>query len=381
VADLSPEHIALQDLAREFAQGEIAPHCREWNRAKHVSVETLRKMGQLGFFGMLVPENEGGSGLGLLGLCIAMEEIAAADAGTSAGLATQASLGVNPLLSFANADQKQRWLEPFVNGEKLASYALTEPGHGSDTANLLTGAAETDDGYVIDGSKIWITNGGFADVFIVFARSDGPGAKGISAFIVEKDDGVGVSREISKMGLHSSSTVELSFDGVVIPSDRLLGDRGHGLKIALSTLDSGRAVVASQAVGIARAALTVAVDYAAQRNAFGGPIARFQGVQFPIAEVSAKIDAARLLTHEAARTRDAGRSCTEIGAKAKLFASAVAVEAANVAVQTLGGYGYSSEYPAERLYRDAKITQLYEGTSEVQRLVIGRRLFGDAARA
>ena len=262
MADLSAEHLAVQGLAREFADGEIAPHSNRWNREKHIPVDVIRAMGGLGFFEMLAPEDQGGSGLGLEGLCVAMEEIAAADAGIAAGLATQASLGVSPLLNFATPAQKDEWMTGVMSGDVLASYALTEPGIGSDTANLQTRAEETGDGFAITGTKMWITNGGFSDVVIVFARSDGEGARGVSAFVVKKDEGIGVSQELSKMGLHTSSTVELSFDSLEIGGDRLLGARGEGLKIALSTLDTGRAVVASQAVGIARAALEVAISYA-----------------------------------------------------------------------------------------------------------------------
>jgi alkylation response protein AidB-like acyl-CoA dehydrogenase len=232
----------------------------------------------------------------------------------------------------------------------------------------------------VSGAKQWITNGGIAGLFVIFARTGGPGARGVSAMVTEPAPGLTVGREIPKLGLHTSSTVELAFDGLRIPADGLLGAEGEGLKLALATLDGGRITIAAQACGIARAALDLAVSYASERQAFGGPIARFQGLQFPIADVAAALDAARLLTYDAAALRDAGRPHGAAGAKAKLFASSVAVRAADVAVQTLGGYGYSAEFPAERLYRDAKITELYEGTSQIQRLVIARDLLGDAAR-
>jgi alkylation response protein AidB-like acyl-CoA dehydrogenase len=381
MSELSTEMKEIRAMTRELAAAEIAPYADAWNATKTVPLEALRQMAAVGLFGVNVPEEFGGAGLGTLGLCVVTEEVAAADAGTCVGLDAQCSLTISPIVNFGSEAQRQEWVPALAAGDIFGAYALTEADHGSDAAALETRASERGVGFEVTGSKLWITNGGFADLFVVFARTDGPGASGVSAFLISKDDGVQVSREIPKMGLHTSSTVELIFDGVEIPAERLLGERRQGMRIAFSTLDAGRIVIAAQAVGIARAALELATRYAGEREAFGGPIARFQGVQFPIAEVAAKIDAARLLTHYAARMRDAGEPCTEIGAKAKLFASSVAVEAANVAVQTLGGYGYSAEFPAERYYRDAKITELYEGTSEIQRLVISRHLMGDAARS
>lgn len=272
------------------------------------------------------------------------------------------------------------WLPKLVSGEVLGCYGLSEPDVGSDVAALRTHGVRDGDDYVINGAKMWISNGGFADMCIVFARTEGPGSHGISAFIAPFGDGLTVSREIGKLGLHSSSTVELAFTDYRVPAANLLGSPGRGMSIALETLDRGRISVAAQACGIARAALDLAVSYACERTAFGGPIARFQGIQFPLADVAAKLEAARALTLTAARMRDRGEPYSVIGAKAKLFASHVATEAADVAVQTLGGAGFSNEFAAERLYRDAKITHIYEGTSEIQRMVIARDLLGDAAR-
>jgi alkylation response protein AidB-like acyl-CoA dehydrogenase len=277
--------------------------------------------------------------------------------------------------------QKAEHLPALATGEKFVAYALTEPDAGSDAASLRTSATADGDDYVVAGAKQWITNGGFADLFILFARTGGPGARGVSAFLAPRGDGFTVGREIPKMGLHTSSTVELSFQDYRVPAANMLANEGEGMKIAFSTLDSGRVIIAAQACGIARGALETAVAYAQERTAFGGPIARLQGVQFPLAEIAARLDAAWLLTLHAARLRDAGAPHTAAGARAKLVASQVAVDAADVCVQTLGGYGYSAEFPAERYYRDAKITQIYEGTSEIQRLVIARDLLGDAARA
>jgi len=380
-AALDDTHRQVQALAREFAEGEIAPNVERWNAEHHVPVELVRPMAETGLLGVIIPEEHGGPGMDATSLCLVVEELARVDAGTSVLVAVQNGLGASPIMRAATDEQKARWLPDLASGERVAAYALTEPEAGSDTASLRTeGVERPGGGFAIRGSKQWITNGGIASLFVVFARTDGPGARGVSAFVLEPGEGFTVGREMPKMGLHTSSTVELAFADHEAGPDRLLGARGTGLKLALTTLDGGRITIAAQAVGIARAALELAVRYAGERNAFGGPIARFQGVQFPIAEIAAKIDAARLLTYEAARLRDAGAPHGVAGAKAKLFASAVAVEAADVAVQTLGGYGYSAEFPAERFYRDAKITELYEGTSEIQRVVIARDLLGDAAR-
>jgi len=377
---LGDTHREVQALARDFAQAEIAPHAAAWNEAHAVPLEVLRKMGPLGLLAVIVPEEFGGAGLDATSLCLVVEEIARADAGTSTAVAVQNGLLASPLLRAGTREQQATWLPRLATGEIFGAYALTEPDAGSDTAALRTSASEQDGGWSISGAKQWITNGGFADLFVVFARTGGPGARGVSAFLTERGPGFEVGREISKMGLHTSSTVALSFDGLQVPAGGMLGDPGDGLKLALATLDGGRITIAAQACGIAQAALDLAIDYAGTRVAFGGPIARFQGIQFPLADVATKLDAARLLTRHAAALKDAGEPHGLAGAKAKLFASAVAVEAADVAVQTLGGYGYSAEFPAERYYRDAKITEIYEGTSQIQRLVIARGLLGDSAR-
>ena len=368
------------DLAREFAAGEITPHAADWNARTHVPLDLLRRMGELGLLTPAIPEEYGGPGLDATSLCLIVEEIARADAGVAVAVAVQNGLVGAPLLRAGTEEQKRRWLPELASGRTMGCYALTEPDAGSDTAALSTRARPDGDGWRISGAKQWISNGGFADLFVVFARTGGEGAHGVSAFITPRAEGLEVGAEIPKMGLHTSSTVGLSFDEVPVAGDAMLGAEGEGLKLALATLDGGRITVAAQACGIAQASLDLAVRYAGDRDAFGGPIARFQGVQFPIADVAAQLDAARLLTLHAAGLRDAGHPHGAAGAKAKLFASSVAVRAADVAVQTLGGYGYSAEYDAERLYRDAKITEIYEGTSQIQRLVIARDLLGDAAR-
>jgi alkylation response protein AidB-like acyl-CoA dehydrogenase len=378
--DLDPVHREVRSLAREFARAEIAPHCAGWNSRHEVPVDVLRRMGELGILGAIIPEEYGGAGLDYTGLALIVEEIAAVDAGTSVGVAAQNSLGASPIVLHGTEEQKRAHLPGMASGERFAAYALTEPDAGSDAAALRTSARAEGGGYVVNGAKQWITNGGFADVFILFARTGGPGARGVSAFLAEPGEGFTVGREIPKMGLHTSSTVELAFQDLRLPASAMLGAEGAGMTVAFSTLDSGRIIIAAQACGIARAALEAAVAYARERTAFGGPIARLQGVQFPLAEIAARLDAAWLLTLHAARLRDAGAPHTAAGARAKLVASQVAVDAADVCVQTMGGYGYSAEFPAERLYRDAKITQIYEGTSEIQRLVIARDLLGEAAR-
>ncbi|MBM3664185.1 MAG: acyl-CoA dehydrogenase [Actinobacteria bacterium] len=377
---LTDTHLEAQALAREFAAGEIAPRAADWNARKHVPVDVMRKMGELGLLAPTIPEEYGGPGLDATSLCLIVEEIARADAGLAVPIAVQAGLVASPLLRAGTEAQKQEWLPRLATGEVMGCYALTEPDAGSDTAALRTRAEADDDGWRITGSKQWISNGSIAEVFIIFARTGGGGARGVSAFVTGGAEGLVVGPEIPKLGLHTSSTVELAFDSMPVPAGTMLGPEGKGLNLALATLDGGRITVAAQACGIARAAIDLAVEYASRRNAFGGPIARFQGVQFPIADVAAQLEAARLLTLHAASLRDAGQPHGTAGAKAKLVASAVAVRAADVAVQTLGGYGYSAEYAAERLYRDAKITEIYEGTSQIQRLVIARDLFGDAAR-
>ncbi len=377
---LTETHRDIQSLAREFAANEIAPNAARWNEDHHIPLDVIRRMGEMGFLGVIVPEQYGGAGLDAVALALVMEEIAAADAGISVSIAVQNGLVAAPILRAGTEDQKSAWLPRIGSGEALGCYALTEPDAGSDTAALRTRAVAAGDGYDITGAKQWISNGGLAEVFVIFARTGGEGARGVSAFIAQAGDGLSAGPPERKLGLHTSSTVSLAFDGFHVPASGMLGAEGEGLKLALATLDGGRITVAAQAVGIARASLDLAVSYASERNAFGGPIARFQGVQFPIADIAAQIDAARLLTHHAAALRDAGKPHGEAGAKAKLFASSVAVRSADVAVQTLGGYGFSAEYAAERHYRDAKITEIYEGTSEIQRIVIARSLMGDAAR-
>jgi acyl-CoA dehydrogenase len=380
IPTLSDTHRDALELVRGFAERELAPHTAEWDRTHTVPIPVLRQLADIGLLGVIIPERYGGSGLDYTTLCLVVEELARHDAGVAVFLAVHAGLCAAPVLRHATDAQKQRLLPPLASGERLGAYALTEPDAGSDTAAIRTRAEAVSGGYRLTGTKTWITNGGFADRFVLFARTGGRGASGVSAFVADRGSGLSSSREIPKLGLHTSSTAEINLTDFAVAADDRLGAEGDGLRIALSTLDGGRITIAAQACGIARAALDVAVSYAKQRHAFGGPIARFQGVQFPIADIAARLDAARLLMLRAAALRDADQPHTLEGAMAKLIASRVAVDAADTAVQTLGGYGYSAEFPAERLYRDAKITELYEGTSQIQRLVIARSLFGAAAR-
>lgn len=377
---LTDDHRQVRALTREFAEGEIAPHSATWNRDHHVPLDVLTQMGELGILGVTIPEEYGGSGMGSLAHSLVIEELARVDAGVSISVAVQNGLVATPLMRAGTPPQLQQWLPRLASGECFGCYALTEPDCGSDAAALATTAVQNGDGWTVNGAKQWISNGGIADCFVLFARTGGAGPRGISAFVTGSTPGLVVEGELPKMGLHTSSTVGLAFRDMHVSEDALLGDEGGGFSIAMSTLDGGRISVAAQACGIAQAALEVAVEYAGDRTAFGGPIGRFQGVQFPMADIAAELDAARLSTWHAAALRDAGKPHGGAGAKAKLFASSVAVRAADMAVQTLGGYGYSAEYPAERLYRDAKITELYEGTSEIQRVVIARDLLGDSAR-
>ena len=381
IPELTDAQREVQALVREFCRREVAPHTAAWDAGHHVPMDTLRALAELGVLGVTVPEEHGGAGLDHTTLCLVVEELARHDAGLSVAVAVHAGLTVAPIKSHGTPEQQARLLPPLASGEQLGAYALTEPDAGSDTASIRLRADRDGDGWLLHGTKTWITNGGFADAIIVFARTGGPGAAGVSAFLARAGDGLSVSKEIPKLGLHTSSTAELSFDGLRVSDADRLGDEGAGLKVALATLDGGRITIAAQACGIARAALDLATGYAQEREAFGGPIARFQGVQFPLADVAAKLAGARLLMLRAAAVRDAGKPHALEGAMAKLCASAVAVEAADMAVQTLGGYGYSAEFPAERLYRDAKITELYEGTSQIQRVVIARQLLGNAARS
>jgi len=331
-------------------------------------------MGELGFFGMLVPDTWGGAGADQVSLAIALEEVAAGDGAVSTIMSVHNSVGCMPILNFGTDEQKDRWLRPMATGEKLAAFCLTEPNAGSDASSIVCSAKKTNEGYVLNGVKQFITSGSTADVAIVFART-GDGKRGISAFIVPTETtGYQVSRTEQKMGQRASDTCQIVFEDCQVPHDALLGEEGEGYKIALSNLEGGRIGIAAQALGMARAAYEHALSYAKERTAFGTAIANHQAIAFKLADMATQIDAARLLVHRAAALRDAGQACLTEASMAKLFASEMAEKVCSDAIQIHGGYGYLSDYPVERIARDVRVCQLYEGTSEVQRLVISRNL-------
>jgi alkylation response protein AidB-like acyl-CoA dehydrogenase len=374
--ELRPEQREIQELTREFARVEIDPRAAEWDREHRFPTEVIAKLAGLGLLGVCVPEEFGGAGADFVSYALVLEELSRADAGVGVTVAVHTSAATLPLIAFGTEAQRETYVPPLARGEVLGAFALTEPGAGSDAGALVTRAEQVDEGWRISGAKQWITNGSYAGTFLLFARTDPEtaSARGVSAFVVDKAH-VEVTREEEKLGLHSSSTADLVIDAVV-PEDRLLGELHHGFRVAMSTLDGGRIGIAAQAVGIARAAYEVALAYAKQRTAFGRKISQFQAIQHKLANMSMEIDAARLLTLQAAWLKDRGLPVTEAGAKAKLFASEMARRQTAEAIQILGGYGYTKEFPVERYYRDAKITEIYEGTSEIQRLVIARQILG-----
>jgi alkylation response protein AidB-like acyl-CoA dehydrogenase len=374
---LNADERAIQDLARQFAREEIAPHAAAWDEAGGFPRSLLKLMAQQELLGIPFPESYGGAGLSYMAYILVLEAIAQADAGVGVTLAVHSSAGTYPIYRYGTDDQKQRYLKLLASGQGIGAFALTEPNCGSDATALQMSARRDGDVWVLNGSKQWITNGDFASVFIVFARTTPgtTGAKGVSAFIVERDTaGLSVMQGWKKMGLHSSCTNDIVFENVRVPHANLLGEQDNGFRISMDTLDGGRIGIAAQACGIAQAALDASVKYARERTAFGKPISDFQAIQWKLADMATQLDAARLLTYKAAWLKDQGLPHSQAGAMAKLTASRVAREATNEAVQIFGGYGYMSEFPVERYYRDAKITEIYEGTSEIQRIVIARHL-------
>ncbi len=372
MSELTDEQREIRALARDFAEREIAPHAAAWDREHRFPHEVFARLGELGLMGACVPVEHGGAGADFLSYVLALEELARADAGVAVTVAVHTSAATLPLLAHGTEEQIERLVPPLAQGHQLGAFALTEPEAGSDATALRTRA---DAEGRLTGSKQFITTGSHAHVLLVFAKD--PDGR-ISAYVVKRPaPGLSVIKEEEKMGLNSSSTAALSLDAVV---GERLGSAGAGMRIALSTLDGGRIGIAAQAVGIAQAALDIATTYARERHAFGGPIARLGQIQGKLADMQTEVEAARALTWRAARLKQAGRPHTVEGAQAKLFASAVARRQTGEAIQVLGGAGYTRELPAERYYRDAKVTEIYEGTSEIQRLVIARALLGDAAR-
>jgi butyryl-CoA dehydrogenase len=373
---LSDDHLAVQDAVRAYVQAEIRPHAAEWDKTHHFPQTALRGLAALGCYGVAVPEAWGGAGLDYLALSLILEEIAAGDGGTSTVVSVNNCPVCSILMAFGNDDQKQRFLAPLARGEMLGAFCLTEPHVGSEAGGLRTTARREGDHYVLDGVKQFITSGKNGDVAIVMAVTDkAAGKKGISAFLVPTNTpGYSVARLEDKMGQHSSDTAQILFEHCRVPAANRLGEEGMGLKIALSGLEGGRIGIASQAVGMARAAFEAALAYAHERQAFGTAIFNHQAVQFKLADMATQIEAARQLIHHAASLKDAGRPCLKEAAMAKLFASEMAERVCSEAIQVHGGYGYVSDFPVERLYRDVRVCQIYEGTSEVQKILIGRAL-------
>lgn len=373
---LSDDHIAVQDAVRAYVHDRIAPQAARWDKSRHFPREELRGLADLGCYGVAVPTDFDGAGLDYLALAIILEEIAAGDGATSTIVSVNNCPVCSILMAFGNDDQKQRFLKPLARGDLLGAFCLTEPHVGSEAGGLKTTALRDGDAYVLNGVKQFITSGQEGDVAIVMAVTDkAAGKRGISAFVVPTDTpGYVVARLEDKMGQHASDTAQIVFDNCRVPAANRLGEEGMGLKIALSGLEGGRIGIASQAVGMARAAFEAALAYSKERQAFGQPIFQHQAVQFKLADMATQIEAARQLIHHAASLKDAGRPCLKEAAMAKLNASEMAERVCSAAIQVFGGYGYVSDFPVERIYRDVRVCQIYEGTSEVQKILIGRAL-------
>ncbi|MPM73892.1 Acyl-CoA dehydrogenase, short-chain specific [bioreactor metagenome] len=369
---LTKEQDFVRKMVREFAETDVKPIAAEIDVTERFPMENVEKMARYHMMGIPFPVELGGAGGDNLSYAIAVEELSRVCGSTGVILSAHTSLGASPIYAFGTQAQKEKYLVPLAKGEKLGAFGLTEPNAGTDAAGQQTTAVLDGDNYILNGSKIFITNGGVADIFIVFAMTDkSKGTKGISAFIVEKSfPGFSIGKVEEKLGIRASSTTELVFENCIVPKENLLGKEGQGFRVAMNTLDGGRIGIAAQALGIAQGALDEAVAYMKERKQFGKPLAAFQGLQWMIADMDVKVQAARLLVYKAAYNKDNGLSYSLEAARAKLYASEVAMEVTTKAVQIFGGYGYTKEYPVERMMRDAKITEIYEGTSEVQRMVI-----------
>jgi alkylation response protein AidB-like acyl-CoA dehydrogenase len=380
--ELSAEQREIQQLTREFADAEIQPNAADWDREHRFPRELFGKLAELGLMGACVPEEYGGAGADFLSYILVLEELSRADAGVGVTVAVHTSAVTLPILRFGTDEQRARWVPPLARGEHLGAFALTEPDAGSDAGSLRSRAEADDDGWTITASKQWITNAAAAGAVLLFARTDPETqtARGISAFVLDGSQ-IRVTRTEEKLGLNSSVTNDIVVEGVHVDRDRLLHEEGRGFRVAMATLDGGRIGIAAQALGIAQAAFDAAREYALERRQFGHRIGEFQAIQHKLANMSTEIDAARLLVYRAAWLKDNDRPHAEEGAKAKLFASETARRQTAEAIQIFGGYGYTKEFPVERYYRDAKITEIYEGTSEIQRLVIARSILGLAERS
>ncbi|KEO83410.1 acyl-CoA dehydrogenase [Tumebacillus flagellatus] len=377
---LTQDQQDIRNLVRDFALNEVAPTAAERDEKEEFSHEIFNKMAKIGLTGIPWGEEYGGAGMDYVSYVIAVEELSRVCASTGVTLSVQTSLAGWPINAFGTEEQKQKYLRRLAEGTSIGAYGLTEPGSGTDAGAMRTTAVEKDDHWLLNGSKIFITNGGVADIYVVFAVTDAEKRTrgGITAFIVEASyPGFSVGKHEKKLGIRASTTTEIIFEDVKVPKENVLGKVGDGFKVAMMTLDGGRNGIAAQALGIAQGALDLATEYAKQREQFGKPIANNQAIQFKLADMATEIEAARLLTYQAAWLESNGLPYSKQSAMAKVFASEVAVKAASEAVQIYGGYGFTREYPVERLYRDAKITQIYEGTSEVQRMVISRFLLKD----
>jgi alkylation response protein AidB-like acyl-CoA dehydrogenase len=373
---LTEEQQMMRKMVRDFAETEIAPYLSSMDEEDRFPREIITKMAELGLMGIPIPEEWGGVGADYLSYILALEEISRVSATVGVILAVHTSVGTIPILMYGNDQQKEKYVTRLASGEYLGAFALTEPQAGSDASQIRTQARKVGNQYVLNGTKIFITNAGEADVYVTFAVTDpSKGSKGISAFIVDKDTpGFQVGKKEKKMGLGGSNTCELIFEEAVVPEENLLGQEGQGYEVALSNLAGGRIGIAAQALGIADAAFTFSRNYAKERKQFGKPLMKQQAIQFKLADMATQIEAARLLTYRAAELRQKGFNCRKEAAMAKCFAADVAMKVTTEAVQIFGGYGYSREYPVERLFRDAKITQIYEGTNEIQRIVIASEL-------
>ncbi|MFQ5637037.1 MAG: acyl-CoA dehydrogenase [bacterium] len=374
--EFTEEQIMIRDTVREFAKNEIEPMAAEYDESAEFPLENFRKMGELGFLGIPFAEEYGGAGLDTLSLVLAIEEIAKACGGTCLSLAAHISLCVTPIYLFGNEEQKRKYLPALTSGQSLGSFCLTEPDSGSDAAAAKTTAKRIGDEYVLNGNKMYVTNSGYADTFVVFAKTEPEkGAQGMSAFIVERGfEGLVVGKKEDKLGVRASDTRMVTFENCRVPKANLLGEENQGFKYALKTLDGGRIGIGAMAVGLAQAAMEKAGAYAKEREAFGKPIAHLQAISWMLADMATEIHAARLMVHHAARLRDQGQPYKKEAAMAKLFSSEMAMRATKNAIQIFGGYGFCKDYPVERFWRDAKLTVIGEGTSEVQHMVISREI-------
>lgn len=372
---LTEEQAMLQKMVRNFAQTEVAAFVPNMEKDEFPTA-VLTKMGELGLMGMTTPEKYGGSDMDFISYILAIHELSKVSGTVGVILSVHTSVATNPILKFGTEAQIEKYVPKLASGEYLGSFCLTEPAAGSDAASIKTSAKKVEGGYELNGSKVFITNGGYADVYIIFAVTDSTQkTKGITAFIVERTmEGLVIGKNEEKMGLHGSSTVQLTFENLFVPEENILGQLGEGFTIAMANLNVGRIGIAAQALGIAEAALEAAIGYAKERQQFNQPIIKHQGIAFKLADMATSVEAAKQLVYSAAALYERGEDCKKEASMAKLFASKIAVEVATEAIQVYGGYGYSKEYPVERYFRDAKVTEIYEGTSEIQRLVISKEL-------